>query len=58
MEQTTLPPPFNLFPTPGGIHSVVEYIKVLVRPPPNKRARWSIKHCCYIVSIIIPTKLH
>ncbi|XP_051170888.1 short transient receptor potential channel 4-like isoform X2 [Leptopilina boulardi] len=48
MEQTTLPPPFNLFPTPGGIHSVVEYIKVLVRPPSNKCARWSIKHCCYI----------
>ncbi|XP_043482411.1 uncharacterized protein LOC122511317 [Leptopilina heterotoma] len=34
MEQTVLPPGFNLFPTPGGIHSVVEYIKALVRPDP------------------------
>lgn len=51
MTQTVLPPPFNLIPTPGGLHTVAEYLKVLCKPPPDKRARWSIKHCFYIVGI-------
>ncbi|XP_066602612.1 short transient receptor potential channel 5-like [Prorops nasuta] len=48
MLTTTLPPPFNLIPTIEGIQNMVEYIKVLIKPPDDKRARWDWKNCCYI----------
>lgn len=52
MLTTTLPPPFNIIPTYVGIQPVIEYVKLLLKPPPDKRARWDMKHCCYIVSVI------
>ncbi|XP_012142580.2 short transient receptor potential channel 4 isoform X2 [Megachile rotundata] len=48
MLTTTLPPPFNIVPTYVGVQPVIEYLKIWWRPPPNKRARWDINHCCFI----------
>ncbi|XP_061938714.1 short transient receptor potential channel 4-like [Apis cerana] len=53
MLTTTLPPPFNIIPTYVGIQPVIEYVKLLLKPPPDKRARWDMKHCCYIVSVTL-----
>ncbi|XP_023289249.1 short transient receptor potential channel 5-like isoform X2 [Orussus abietinus] len=50
MAQTALPPPFNLIPTPRAIGVTVEFFKVLFKPTPDKRVRWNLKNCCYIVS--------
>nr|XP_050845481.1 short transient receptor potential channel 5-like [Vespula vulgaris] len=52
MLMTTLPPPFNIIPTFAGFQTVAEYVKVLLKPPPNKRARWDFMQCCYIVSSV------
>lgn len=52
MLMTTLPPPFNIIPTFAGFQTITEYVKVLVKPPPNKRARWDFMQCCYIVSSV------
>ncbi|XP_014599080.1 PREDICTED: short transient receptor potential channel 5-like [Polistes canadensis] len=51
MLMTTLPPPFNIIPTFDGFQTIVEYVKVLVKPPTNKRARWDFMQCCYIETI-------
>ncbi|KAF7407771.1 hypothetical protein HZH66_002308 [Vespula vulgaris] len=51
MLMTTLPPPFNIIPTFAGFQTVAEYVKVLLKPPPNKRARWDFMQCCYIETL-------
>ncbi|XP_047370932.1 short transient receptor potential channel 5-like [Vespa velutina] len=51
MLMTTLPPPFNIIPTFAGFQTIAEYVKVLVKPPPNKRARWDFMQCCYIETL-------
>ncbi|XP_017762000.1 PREDICTED: short transient receptor potential channel 4-like [Eufriesea mexicana] len=51
MLTTTLPPPFNIIPTYVGIQPVIEYLKIWLKPPPNKRARWDPHHCCYIETL-------
>ncbi|XP_043259303.1 short transient receptor potential channel 4-like [Colletes gigas] len=51
MLTTTLPPPFNIIPTYIGIQPVIEYVKIFLKPTEDKRARWSINHCCYIESL-------
>lgn len=51
MLTTTLPPPFSIFSIFRGLKPVTEYIKVLLKPPPGKRARWDFINCCYIVSM-------
>ncbi|XP_070524885.1 short transient receptor potential channel 5 isoform X3 [Cardiocondyla obscurior] len=52
MFTTTLPPPFCVFSIFSGLRPVIEYLKVLINPPPGKRARWNFKNCCYIVSVL------
>ncbi|KAF3422675.1 hypothetical protein E2986_04317 [Frieseomelitta varia] len=49
MLTTTLPPPFNIIPTYVGMQPVVEYLKVWLKPTPDKRARWHPNYCFYIV---------
>ncbi|XP_012250635.2 short transient receptor potential channel 4-like [Athalia rosae] len=56
MAQTTLPAPFNLCPTRTAFHTVVEFIKAWIKPTPEKRARWSLKHCCWVENIGENTK--
>jgi len=51
MLTTTLPPPFSIFSIFSGLRPVIEYTKILIKPPPDKRARWDFVNCCYIVSI-------
>ncbi|XP_053976585.1 short transient receptor potential channel 4-like [Hylaeus volcanicus] len=51
MLTTTVPPPFNIIPTYIGMQPVIEYVKILLKPTADKRARWSINHCCYIESL-------
>ncbi|XP_076759027.1 short transient receptor potential channel 5 [Xylocopa sonorina] len=51
MLTTTLPPPFNIIPTYIGMQPVVEYLKLLLKPSPDKRARWDINHCFFIETI-------
>ncbi|XP_017796288.1 PREDICTED: short transient receptor potential channel 4-like [Habropoda laboriosa] len=51
MLTTTLPPPFNIVPTIIGIQPVIEYVKVLLKPPTDKRARWDTTHCCFIETL-------
>ncbi|XP_014479025.1 PREDICTED: short transient receptor potential channel 4-like [Dinoponera quadriceps] len=51
MLTTTLPPPFCIFSIFTGLKPVIEYFKVLFKPPPGKRARWDFINCCYIVSM-------
>ncbi|XP_015588329.1 short transient receptor potential channel 4 [Cephus cinctus] len=51
MAQANLPPPFNLLSTARGILWIIEYFKILINKPPDKRARWNIKHCCYIENV-------
>ncbi|KYN39104.1 Short transient receptor potential channel 5 [Trachymyrmex septentrionalis] len=48
MLTTTLPPPFCIFSIFTGLRPVIEYIKILIKPPPGKRARWDFVNCCYI----------
>lgn len=50
MRETTLPPPFNLILAPQGVLLVIEWIRIFFYPVPEKMARWSIHHCCYIVN--------
>ncbi|RLU21840.1 hypothetical protein DMN91_006216 [Ooceraea biroi] len=52
MLTTTLPPPFCIFLIFTGLRPVIEYIKILFKPPPGKRARWDFMNCCYIVSML------
>lgn len=54
MLTTTLPPPFCIFSIFTGLRPVIEYIKILIKPPPGKRARWDFVNCCYIVSMPPP----
>lgn len=54
MLTTTLPPPFCIFSIFTGLRPVIEYIKIFIKPPPGKRARWDFINCCYIVSILFP----
>lgn len=51
MLTTTLPPPFSIFTIFTGLKPVINYIKILLKPPPGKRARWDFVNCCYIVSM-------
>ncbi|XP_017886297.1 short transient receptor potential channel 4-like [Ceratina calcarata] len=51
MLTAALPPPFNIIPTFVGIQPVMEYIKIFLKPPEDKRARWDISHCFYIESL-------
>ncbi|XP_076547129.1 short transient receptor potential channel 4 isoform X2 [Osmia lignaria lignaria] len=51
MLTTTLPPPFNIIPTYVGIQPVIEYVKILLHPPEDRRARWDINHCCFIETL-------
>ncbi|XP_029161945.1 short transient receptor potential channel 5-like [Nylanderia fulva] len=48
MLTTTLPPPFCIFSIFTGLRPMIEYIKILFKPPPGKRARWDFVNCCYI----------
>lgn len=48
MIQTTLPPPFNLIPTGGGISSAMDWFSVFNKNPEGKAAFCSPFHCCYI----------
>ncbi|KAM0727282.1 Short transient receptor potential channel 5 [Formica fusca] len=48
MLTTTLPPPFCIFSIFTGLRPVIEFIKILFKPPPGKRARWDFVNCCYI----------
>lgn len=48
MIQTTVPSPFNLIPTAGGLGSCLEYMTTMATRPPNKHARISPEHCCFI----------
>ncbi|XP_077273858.1 short transient receptor potential channel 5 isoform X3 [Temnothorax americanus] len=48
MLTTTLPPPFCIFSIFTGMRPVIEYMKILIKPPPGKRARWDFINCCYI----------
>ncbi|XP_050462293.1 short transient receptor potential channel 5-like [Cataglyphis hispanica] len=48
MLTTTLPPPFSIFSIFTGLRPVIEYIKIVFKPPPGKRARWDFVNCCYI----------
>lgn len=49
MLQTTLPPPYNLIPTYNGVLSILDWIRLKLNKDTNRRARWSLMHCCYIV---------
>ncbi|KAK9303709.1 hypothetical protein QLX08_004706 [Tetragonisca angustula] len=51
MLTTTLPPPFNIIPTYVGIQPIVEYLKVWLKPTPDKRARWHPHYCFYIETL-------
>ncbi|XP_078032808.1 short transient receptor potential channel 4 [Augochlora pura] len=51
MLTTALPPPFNIIPTPIGIQPIVEYVKILLKPQEDKRARWNINHCWFIETV-------
>ncbi|KAF2897538.1 hypothetical protein ILUMI_08636 [Ignelater luminosus] len=46
--QTTLPSPFNLIPTANGLMSAVEWFQVFARNPPDRKARCTPGHCCFI----------
>lgn len=48
LNQTTLPPPFNLIPTGAGISSLIEWLQVFSKSPPGKTAHCSPFNCCYI----------
>ncbi|XP_076301374.1 LOW QUALITY PROTEIN: short transient receptor potential channel 4 [Lasioglossum baleicum] len=50
MLTTALPPPLNMIPTLIGIKPIVEYVKLFFKPQKDKRARWDLNHCCFIVS--------
>lgn len=52
MAQTTLPPPLNLIPTAKGLGAVIDWLQVLTKSPPNKRARFTVTNCCFIESDI------
>ncbi|KAK1136923.1 hypothetical protein K0M31_001455 [Melipona bicolor] len=51
MLTTALPPPFNIIPTYVGIQPIVEYLKVWLKPTPEKRARWHPHYCFYIETL-------
>ncbi|KAK9729932.1 Ankyrin repeats (3 copies) [Popillia japonica] len=48
MAQTTLPPPLNLIPTARGLGTIIEWLQVLSKNPPNKNARFTVTNCCFI----------
>ncbi|XP_076229482.1 short transient receptor potential channel 4 [Nomia melanderi] len=50
MLTTALPPPFNIIPTSIGIRPIIDYLKILLKPQKDKRARWDITHCFFIES--------
>ncbi|XP_043289385.1 short transient receptor potential channel 4-like [Venturia canescens] len=52
MAHNALPPPFNLLPTGNEIQRVGEFIKLLIKPSPEKKARWNFKRCCYIDHVV------
>ncbi|KOX80705.1 Short transient receptor potential channel 5 [Melipona quadrifasciata] len=51
MLTTALPPPFNIIPTYVGVQPIVEYLKVWLKPTPEKRARWHPHYCFYIETL-------
>ncbi|XP_022919026.1 short transient receptor potential channel 4-like [Onthophagus taurus] len=48
MAQTCLPPPLNLIPTARGLGSIFEWLHVLTKTPPQKKARFTLTNCCFI----------
>ncbi|XP_046608855.1 short transient receptor potential channel 4-like [Neodiprion virginianus] len=55
MTQTSLPAPFNLIPTASAFNGIAEFIKAWIKPTPEKKARWNLKHCCYVESLLEDT---
>ncbi|XP_063990042.1 short transient receptor potential channel 4-like isoform X2 [Diachasmimorpha longicaudata] len=51
MAQNALPPPFNFLPTGSDLRWLAEYIKLLIKPTETKKAKWDLKHCCFIENI-------
>ncbi|KAK9729940.1 Ankyrin repeats (3 copies) [Popillia japonica] len=48
IDQTVLPPPLNLIPTAQGLGAALEWIQVLTKTPPDRKARFTLSNCCYI----------
>ncbi|XP_053601488.1 short transient receptor potential channel 5-like isoform X2 [Plodia interpunctella] len=46
--ETTLPPPFNLVPTAGGMSTIFEWLRIKIFNTVGVRARWSPSYCCYV----------
>ncbi|XP_015127593.1 short transient receptor potential channel 4-like [Diachasma alloeum] len=51
MAQNALPPPFNFLPTGSDLRWLAEYIKLLIKPTETKKAKWDLKHCCFIENL-------